>query len=387
MINRESVEIIPNIKIAFLDVGQADTIVISCPDTDEAIIVDCVNAKAVRDYLTREHITLLRGIIITHLHADHYREVPLFLKNYRQIPGMQECKVLAFNEVFNQKNLQQLIQDEHSDPSKGSSPLIPTSLQDLINWRDQIESKYALLQAQQGLSEPYQSEGTLIKSLHLLHPHAAQFRRLEAIGLNNTSVVLQIKGPGAKALLTGDLEPKGWKWLSANHPDLQSDVLKFPHHGGAWNSDEVDDLLDKVNPSIVIISVGSEGFERYIHPHPDVFKAFAKRPHIRVLCTQATNQCHQLAQVQNERNAVIQKFKAEVDRTGHKTFLSKKGCPCAGTVIIELSEKARLLEPEISFHRETVIKSHYKVHQCNFEDATSVNRAAILQIKERTNSA
>jgi len=387
MINRESVEIIPNIKIAFLDVGQADTIVISCPDTQEAIIVDCVNAKVVRDYLTREHITQLRGIIITHLHADHYREVPLFLKNYRQIPGMQECKVLAFNEVFNQKNLQKLIQDddEHSDPSKGSSPLIPTSLQNLIDWRDQNESKYALLQVQQGLSKPYQSEGTLIKSLHLLHPHAAQFRRLEAKGLNNTSVVLQIKGPGAKALLTGDLEPKGWKWLSANHPDLRSDVLKFPHHGGAWNGNDIDDLLDKVNPSIVVISVGSEGFERYVHPHPDVFEALAKRPHIRVLCTQATNQCHQKAQVQNERNAVIQKFKVEVDRTGHQIFFSKKGCPCAGTVIIELGEKARLLEPEISFHRETVIKAHYKVHQCNFEDAMSERRSSILQVKERTN--
>ena len=38
------------IKIAFLDVGQADTIVISCPETQEAIVVDCVDAKAVLDY-------------------------------------------------------------------------------------------------------------------------------------------------------------------------------------------------------------------------------------------------------------------------------------------------------------------------------------------------
>ena len=67
-------------------------------------------------------------------------------------------------------------------------------------------------------------------------------------------------------------------------------------------------------------------------------------------------------QVQNERNAVSQKFKAEDNKIGHQTFLSKKGCPCAGTVIIELGEKARVLEPEISFHREIVIKPHYKVH-------------------------
>lgn len=358
----------PNIKIAFLDVGQADTMIISCPDTQEAIVVDCVNAKAVRDYLTREHITQLRGIIITHLHADHYREVPLFLKNYRQIPGMQECKVLAFNEIFNQKNLQKLIQDndDHSNSSEGPSPSIPTALQDLIDWRDRNESNYALLQVQQGLSVPYQSEGTLIKSFHLLHPHAAQFRRLEAKGLNNTSIVLQIKGPGTKALLTGDLEPKGWKWLSTNHSDLQSDVLKFPHHGGAWFGHDVDDLLDKVDPSIVVISVGSEGFEKYNHPHPDVFTALAKRPHIRVLCTQATNQCQLHACVENERDSVVRQLKVNAEQNGHQLLLSrsKKSCPCAGTVIIELDNEASVLQPDLTFHRNSIIKTHYKAHKC-----------------------
>ena len=42
--NIESDEILPIVKIAFLDVGQADTIVITCPETQEAIVVDCVNA-------------------------------------------------------------------------------------------------------------------------------------------------------------------------------------------------------------------------------------------------------------------------------------------------------------------------------------------------------
>lgn len=367
MTKTESDKIIPNIKIAFLDVGQADTIVISCPDTHEAVIVDCVNAKAVRDYLAEEQITYLRGIIITHLHADHYSGVPALLKNYRQIPGMQECKVVAFNEIFNQKNLQKLIQDA-DEHSKGISSVVSTALRDLIDWRDQNDSKYALLQVQLGSTIPYQSEGTLIRSLHLLHPHAAHFRRLEAKGLNNTSVVLQIISSGSKALLTGDLEPEGWQQLCTNHPDLHSDVLKFPHHGGAWKSEDVDALLDQVNPSIVVISVGSEGFERYIHPHPDVFTALSKRPHIRVLCTQATNQCQHQQLVQNERDSVVNHFKAEADKKGHQFFLSnsKKSCPCAGTIIIELGNEAYVLQPEMRFHRGSVIEPHFKTHKCSW---------------------
>lgn len=50
---------VPIIKIAFLDVGQGDTVVISCSDTHEAIVVDCVDAKAVLNYLKHESIIKL----------------------------------------------------------------------------------------------------------------------------------------------------------------------------------------------------------------------------------------------------------------------------------------------------------------------------------------
>ena len=388
MIKTESDEKLPSIKIAFLDVGQADTIVISCADTHEAIVVDCVNAKAVRDYLIREQITQLRGIIITHLHADHYSGVTALLKNYQQVPSMQECRVVAFNEIFNQKNLQKLIQDadKHSSnyemSSKGALYAVSASLQDLIDWRDQNDSKYALLQVQLGSSVPYQSDGTLIKSLHLLHPHAANFRRLEAKGLNNTSVVLQVIGPGSKALLTGDLEPEGWRQLCANHSDLRSNILKFPHHGGAWKDEDIDALLDKVDPSVVVISVGSEGFERYTHPHPDVFRALSKRPNIHVLCTQATSQCQEL--VLKARNSVIDRLKNEANKHADKLIGSKRGCPCAGTVIIELGEKAQVLQPELKFHRELIIEPHFKSHQCNIKQASAIDQVSLTRTETQT---
>ncbi len=82
-------ETLPIIKIAFLDVGQGDTAVISCADTHEAIVVDCVDAKAVLNYLKQEEIMHLRGVIITHLHADHYKDVASLLYNCSEVLGVQ----------------------------------------------------------------------------------------------------------------------------------------------------------------------------------------------------------------------------------------------------------------------------------------------------------
>lgn len=129
--------------------------------------------------------------------------------------------------------------------------------------------------------------------MYLVHPYASDFIGLESQGLNDTSVVLRVIGPGSSALLTGDLEPAGWQQLRKNHPDLRSDILKFPHHGGAWQAVDADDLLNTLQPSAVVISVGTEG-GKYKHPHKDVFAALSTRPHIRVLCTQATSQCQAL---------------------------------------------------------------------------------------------
>src|SRR5258708_12288899 len=103
MIRTELDEKPPGIKIAFLDVGQADTIVISSPDTQEAIVVDCVDPKAVLNYLTKEQIKYLRGIIITHLHADHYSAVANLLNNCHQIPAMPKFQLFPFNKIFNHK--------------------------------------------------------------------------------------------------------------------------------------------------------------------------------------------------------------------------------------------------------------------------------------------
>lgn len=358
----------PNIRIAILDVGQGDTIVVSSPDTHEAIVVDCINADAVIDYLTQEQIMYLRGILITHLHADHYNEVDYLLERCNCVPGMSECEKVGFNMIANKRDYERLKldDDKHSAPLEESSQKRRSSshntLQNIRRWVGKDKSKF-IVPLVQGSPLPIPFSGLLAETTYLLHPYAFDIPELEAKGLNNTSAVLRIVGPNVSALLTGDIEPEGWRMLKCNYAHLRSDILKFPHHGGAWKNSDIDDLLDTVNPSIVIISVGSEGYEKYTHPHPDIFNALARRPTIRVLCTQATSQCQN--DLSASKSIILEQLETQANKYGKEVIGSRRGCPCAGTIVIELSDTLKIIQPELLFHRNSIITPYRKQHRCN----------------------
>ncbi|HWS84822.1 MAG TPA: hypothetical protein VN207_11260, partial [Ktedonobacteraceae bacterium] len=109
-----------------------------------------------------------------------------------------------------------------------------------------------------------------------------------------------------------------------------------------------------MQPSVVVISVGTVG-EKYSHPNKEIFDVLSSPPysHIRVLCTQATSQCQ--ATVSDQKESVIQCLDQQADGNGLKRIGSKRGCPCAGTIIVELGEKARIVQPTTVFHQEKII--------------------------------
>ncbi len=356
------------IRIAFLDVGQGDTIVISSPDTSEALVVDCVDANAVIDYLKHEKIKYLRGIIVTHLHQDHYSQVDDLLYRSHLVPGMRACEKLAFR-VIHKKDYDRVQYDSDGHEELGI-PLPPeeaersrkTTLQNMRDWC--LEDKTRHFEPVQPATE-MPLKGTLRKNIRLVHPYPIDLQQWETNNLNNTSTVLRVRGAGSSAFLTGDLEPSGWRVLQENFPDLKSDILKFPHHGGAWNASDTDSLLNSVKPSVVILSVGTDG-EKYKHPNKEVFDVLASPPysHIRVLCTQATNQCEPF--VRNQKNSVLQLLNEQAASKSTERIGSKRGCPCAGTIIVELGKNACVVQPTISFHRNSVILPHFHTHKCIF---------------------
>jgi len=363
-------------------VGQGDTIVISSSETREAIVVDCIDADAVLDSLKQEKIVYLRGIFITHLHNDHYSQVDSLIKRYNVVPNLEECEKLAFRYTDKRhKNYEALMQDAdgHQDqeisPGKYAKKLRRIVLENLIDWYSEDKRRYLAPNVEPGIYEDAIAKalplsfkgikGELANNIYLLHPFDGDLPNLDLKGLNNTSVVLQIISSGSSTLLTGDLEPYGWYILRKNYPNLRSDILKFPHHGGAWNVADTRSLLDSVQPSVVVISVGTDG-EKYKHPNEDVFCVLSspQYSHIRVLCTQATNQCQR--SVIDRKQSVIQHMDRQANNDGNNRIGSKRGCPCAGTIIVELADRVSVIQPTVTFHRNNIIIPHFYTHKCTF---------------------
>ncbi len=91
---------------------------------------------------------------------------------------------------------------------------------------------------------------------------------------NNDSVVLKASMGTKSFLFPGDIQARAEYDLSAAVKDkLKSTVLLAPHHGSKTSSTTF--FLNKVNPSVVVISYGWKN--RFGFPHPSVIKRYKKR--------------------------------------------------------------------------------------------------------------
>lgn len=349
------------IRLSVFDVGQGDTIVISSPDTSEAIVVDCIDANQVASYLEEQNIQHLRGVIITHLHDDHFSAVSSLIENCLNNPNLPNCERLLYNYLkpSSATERQQLMEDDDGHSRSVDKRASKTALQRLV----ELAKSHKIPTAPASLSEYHPEtlplKGELAQSIFLLHPHHNHLTdrsQLKKWNLNNLSVTLLIQTSVGNALLTGDLEPDGWDSVIASGAKVKSDVLKLPHHG-AWKRNDAVDFIQSVSPSIALISVGTDN--TYDHPNNDIFSALSTFPQIRLLCTQATNRCGASVLSKREiiKNLIVEESKLDY-------LVNHRGCACAGTTIIELGTVLRVIQPSVNLHVDQIVKPNFTSHQC-----------------------
>ncbi len=188
-------------------------------------------------------------------------------------------------------------------------------------------------------------------TLEILHPVSSDLI-LQGLGVstNDAAFVLRISSVGYSVLLAADVGGNGWVRIRDRGTDLRADVLRMPHHGGTFGGGvTIDDLLDMVRPSAVVLSVGSTN--QYKHPAVATLSTLRARigPNkVRILCTQATPRCHSLSPM--PIRAAVQAIRA----TSFSMPRPRGWCPCAGMITAILEPTGVSILPAETDHARVI---------------------------------
>ncbi len=318
------------LELAFLDVGNADCIVL-CPPENDALIIDAPRANLLRQWLLQRNIRHIESIYITHGHHDHFpslQQLTTFLDDWLSQQSGTVGRIYLSNDVYQSiaetNNAHQETLDKRSQAKQAR---FEDALAKLRLWRK--DNRLQIFRSEK-TGHPHRYAEL---SIHILHPDAwfvTDARSIQKGNINDVALVLRVDYGSFRALLPSDIEQAGLRDMleRCSAQELHCNVLKVPHHG-AWQSDSeaTEHLFRQANPEVAILSVGSTN--RYCHVKPALFRSLLQLQQTHRLqgfvCTQVTRTCQHTAQ---ERVAM--------DRRG----LSSPQ-PCAGTIVIEVDPSGK----------------------------------------------
>src|SRR3989338_10355622 len=218
------------LTVAFLDVGQGDSIFIEAPNGKQ-ILIDGGSNQAVLRQLSKVIPFYDRSIdlvVLTHPDADHIGGLPSVLDNY-DVDYVLESGVNSDSEVYSEfeKDIQE----------KNIKKVLARQGQ-VINLDKDLD-------------------------LYVLFP----ISDVSGFETNTASVVLKLIYKEKSFLFTGDLPESVESYLAKSFgKQLDVDVFKLGHHGSKTSNSEL--FLGFVSPEYAIASVGKDN--RYGHPHKEV---------------------------------------------------------------------------------------------------------------------
>ncbi|NLK75509.1 MAG: MBL fold metallo-hydrolase [Clostridiales bacterium] len=220
-------------KVHFIDVGQADCILIE--SNNKFMLVDGGNnedADRIVSYLQELGVKRLDYLIGTHPHADHIGSLDVVINKF------DIGKVIMPPVSNNTKTFEDVLDAIEDKGLKITKPVVGTS--------------YAIGDAEFIIIAPNKDYDS---------------------NLNNWSVGIKLINKDNTFILCGDAEAEAEYDIIANKIDIKADVLKANHHGSVTSN--TSEFLDAVTPKYIVISSGEDN--SYGHPHKEVLQEFKER--------------------------------------------------------------------------------------------------------------
>jgi len=211
--------------VHYIDVGQGDSILIQV--NNKNLLIDAgpkSDKKKLLNYLSNLHLEKLDYVIATHPHEDHIGNMSDVIDDYN---------VLAFY-----------------------APKVQSTTKTFEQMVESLKSKNLKINViKKGTDSINLGENTKVT---IFSPTKDYYE-----DLNNYSPVIKIEYGKTSFLFTGDAQKEVEKEILANNEDISADILKVGHHGSSTSTTK--DFLNKVNPSIGVISLGKDN--TYNHPN------------------------------------------------------------------------------------------------------------------------
>lgn len=219
-----------NLLITFLDVGQADCILLQ--SENHTVLIDTGYKKnavtdKIIDHLTGLGITTIDYLVLTHPHADHIGGAPDIIHAFT-VTNCLMPNAVATTKIF--EDTLEALEDRNVN-------VIEAVAGNRITLSDMV--------------------------LEILAPRAKEYQEM-----NDHSVVLRVLFGQTALMMTGDAEllSEGEMMQTFGGEALKADLLKVGHHGSTTSSGSA--FLSAVDPDFAVISVG-EG-NSYGHPHDEI---------------------------------------------------------------------------------------------------------------------